>query len=102
MPKPTSENRKHNWSVFLEYAKTHPADIPKSASERAEIYHKLMGECRCGGTHKLCPILHLDRVHLKTSTNIKEDPVVLKAEVKALKSEVKKLRAQVKTCESHK
>lgn len=95
MPKTaSSENRKHNWSVFLEYAKTHPEEVPKSSSERAALYNKLMGECRCGGTHKLCPIVHIDRVAVKSS--IKDDPKILKAEIKALKSEVKVLKKELK------
>lgn len=87
------ENRKENWKIFLEYAKTHPQEIPKSSSERSKLYHKLMGECRCGGKHKLCPIVHLDRVHLPNdSFSIKDDPTFLKEEIKILKAEVRRLK----------
>lgn len=85
-------NRKHNWKVFLEYAKTHPNEVPKSVTERSQMYHSLMGQCSCGGSHKLCPIVHIQRVQLPQQTSIKDDPVILKAEIKALKKQVKSLQ----------
>ena len=41
---PRTENRKENWKLFLEYAKAHPNEIPKSSSDRANLYHKLIVE----------------------------------------------------------
>lgn len=87
---PRTENRKENWKLFLEYAKAHPNEIPKSSSDRANLYHKLMGQCTCGGTHKLCPIVHIDRVTMPSS--IKDDPAVLRAEIKTLKQEIRRLK----------
>jgi hypothetical protein len=42
------------WHVFLEYAKSHPQDVPKTQKERAKVYQNMKQSCFCGQKDKLC------------------------------------------------
>lgn len=53
---------KNRWQLFIEYAKQHPKEIPTNTKKRAEIYRKLIDECKCGQTNKLCSVLQVPSV----------------------------------------
>lgn len=58
----------NSWHVFLEYAKSHPSEVPKTQKERAKLYQNVKQSCFCGQKDKLC-------VPLGFSTKLKNNDI---------------------------
>jgi hypothetical protein len=73
------------WTLFLEYAKHNPHKIPKDTKERAKIYRQFVDHCKCNDKHELCWKMGITAVKKsKGSYDPDNDPIVLRAKVRAL------------------
>ena len=87
-----------NWKMFLEYAKTHPLEIPKSTSARSKMYKNIMTECTCGKSdHKLCNMFMIDnRIKDKDSNKDSLKITILEKKIQSMQSIINSLQDENK------